>query len=159
MQKCSKHKMSCAGFWCRFPSYVIGKYKVNICIARLVCFSDSRGIKCFLLHVHVWYIAPDSEQHVAKSSIFAAPIIFLCSPLWHCLLYFQTFLLLAPFMLIKTSFLFVPPYRHRADKDGSLAIQLENESVAKCENLFFICNWNRYFRSVLKLIFFFFFLR
>lgn len=49
-------------------------------------------------------IAPDSEQQIPKSGKFTAPIFFLCFPCWHCLLYFQTFLLLALFLLLKTSF-------------------------------------------------------
>lgn len=37
----------------------------------------------------------------------------------------------SPFPVVKDFFSFVPPYWHRADKDRSLAIQIETDSVAK----------------------------
>lgn len=70
------------------------------------------------------------KTNIKKWHIYSSCLLSLLSTL-ALFIVLPGILLLTPFMLLKTSFSFVPPYWHRADKDRSLAVLIETDSVAK----------------------------
>lgn len=154
--------MSRVDFRCSFLSYVIEKYKVSVndlWSARLCTFWAEEVGKCLLLLCACIIcssrlIVKNTKKQYTFSSYYLPVLSTLAS-----FIVLPSILLPVPFMLLTSflSFKFVPeaevPILLVQGKQGQVISYSDRNCLyllRKCENLFFICSWNRYFRNVLN---------